>query len=287
MSPHAASPGVRIAHVGADASDADAFAELCELFGERNPGYVLEECGLDGFVAREAAAIVFVHQSRGRVEHRGDQRELAEGDVLCLRSGERLQADAALRGLVFTTPAELPSTIPSILQPDDDEAFRDEVGGCAEDAGAYRRILLTWQDSVGPYVYHALNCHRVRMTDSLAHYHPLDGGFDELYLVHQVQPGGVLHTSTRVAELEAHAELDARTAAELVLEHTVAPGDLVYLPRGTMHRASGGVLAHVVTVPGFRPGREIGVDHHLRALSERTGVRLPYRAASGDAPIVR
>lgn len=276
-------PGPRIARAG----QSDELRELCALFAARNPGYALEERALDGLVVDSAAAIAFVHQSAGECALGEERSLLVEGDVVCARRGARLRADAALRALVFSTPEELDSSIPSFLRPDAGSEFADQVGGCAEDAGAYRRILLTWQSTVGPYVYRALNCHRVRMTDSLAHYHPLEDGFDELYLVHQVAPGGVLHTSVHVDELEHPEQVDAQRADQLVRAHAVAPGDLVYLPRGTMHRASGGVLAHVVTVPGFRPGKEIGLDHHLRALAERTGVSLPYRAATSDAPVVR
>ena len=68
-------------------------------------------------------------------------------------------------------------------------------------------------------------------------------------------------------------------------------GDLVYLPRGVMHRGLGGVLAQVITVAGFRPGAEIGVDHHLRAINERLGLAqgeaLPYHAAAAVRAVVK
>ena len=68
----------------------------------------------------------------------------------------------------------------------------------------------------------------------------------------------------------------------------VLPGMTTH--RGTVHRAVGGVLAQVITVPGFVPGAELGVDHHLRRLAERFGLgpdELPFRAASSEREIVR
>jgi hypothetical protein len=51
------------------------------------------------------------------------------------------------------------------------------------------------------------------------------------------------------------------------------------------------VFAHVVTIPGFVPAREIGLDHHLRAISESLGLRgddaLPYHVAASLAPMVK
>ena len=57
-------------------------------------------------------------------------------------------------------------------------------------------------------------------------------------------------------------------------------GDLIYLPRGTIHRGVWGVLAQVITVPGFKPGAEIGVDHHLKKINTNLGLegdeRVPF-----------
>ena len=73
--------------------------------------------------------------------------------------------------------------------------------------------------------------------------------------------------------------------------HPLAVGDLVYLPRGTMHRGLGGVLAQVITAPGFKPGAEIGVDHHLFAINERLGLvgddALPLHAANARQAVVK
>ena len=60
---------------------------------------------------------------------------------------------------------------------------------------------------------------------------------------------------------------------------------------GRGHYQRSRVLAQVITVPGFRPGAEIGVDHHLRAANERLGLAgdaaLPFNAEASLAPVVR
>jgi ribosomal protein L16 Arg81 hydroxylase len=80
-------------------------------------------------------------------------------------------------------------------------------------------------------------------------------------------------------------------ALALLEERPLRAGDLVYLPRGVAHRGLGAALVQVITVPGFRPGAEIGLDHYLRAIAERLGLdgaeSLPFHAAASDAPVVR
>ena len=75
-----------------------------------------------------------------------------------------------------------------MIRPDWDPNITDIPGGCATETNAYRRILLTWKQEVGQYLYHALNAHRVRIMDSFSHYHPVEGGFDEFYLVQMALP---------------------------------------------------------------------------------------------------
>jgi hypothetical protein len=234
---------------------------------------------------------VFVQAGRatGRVD--GGISPLACGDVVTLRSGETLATDAPLDLVAFAVPEALPEDVPTFVRPDRDPRIADSPGGCATDSGAYRRVLLTWLGKNGPYLFHGLNCHRVRMTDSFSHYHPRERGFDELYLVQGVEPGARLYTSTRVETIERPDEVRAEDVADLVDVVEPEIGDLIYVGRGEMHRAVGGVLAQVITVPGFVPGCEIGVDHHLRAISERLGLRgaraLPFNVEASEGPVVK
>jgi hypothetical protein len=219
------------------------------------------------------------------------ESRLGKGDVVVLGPDQALQLDAPLALLVFSVPEPVGGAVPSFLRPDHDPALTDTPGGCATDEKAYRRVVLTWLDENGPFRFRALNCHRVRMTDSFSHYHPEDGGFDEMYLVQGVEPGGRLYTSSMVAEIERPDEVPAERIPDLVTETPIEDGDLVWVGRGHMHRAVGGVLAHVITVPGFVPGSEIGLDHHLRALDDRLPAtserRVPYHADASHAPVIK
>jgi hypothetical protein len=288
-------PGARSASLHRWPDAREGFESLRADFARANPGYALEFLSACTLV-REAGETraLFVHGGEATAEVRSGGREpsrspLGIGDVVLLRAGERLALENPLELLSITLPGPFPAELPTYLRPDWDPRLTDTPGGCAEDSGAYRRILLTWLATNGPYVHHALNAHRVRMTDSLSHYHPRDGGFDELYLVQGLSPGARLYTSTRVDRLRAPDRLAREELVDLVVEHPLAVGDLIWFPRETMHRAIGGVLAQVITVPGFRPGAELGLDHHLRAINERFGLRgesaLPYREASSHGPV--
>ena len=181
--------------------------------------------------------------------------------------------------------------MPAAIRPDWDPNITDVPGGCATETGAYRRILLTWLKDNGPYTFHGLNAHRVRITDSFTHYHPVDTGFDEFYLVQMSNDEDRLLTSYHAEAIESPETMTPELAGQLFEVHDVRAGDLIYLPRGVIHRGLGGVLAQVITVPGFRPGTEIGVDHHLLAINERLGLEgddaLPYNVEASTGAVVR
>lgn len=289
---------VRIAHLGREGGDPDGLAAIRGSFEARNPGYGLRyHAAAAELPAEEAPRVLFVQRGEGRarvIGAGGEERsssDCAVGDVLLLRPSESLALAPPLDVLAFAVPEPLPAELPSFVRPDWDPGITDTPGGCATETGAYRRVCLTWLASNGPYVYHALNAHRVRITDSFSHYHPEEGGFDELYLVQMAQPGARVLTSEAVDRIEAPESVTREEARALLETHELEVGDLVYLPRGTMHRGLGGVLAQVITAPGFRPGAEIGLDHHLRAIDERLGLEgedaLPYHAAASEAAVVK
>jgi hypothetical protein len=271
-------------------------AAISRKFGQGNPGYQLEwlpDCG--GLLPTATARVLFVQRGSGEAAVRAgslEQRsQVTPGDVVVVRPGQALVLSVPLGCLSFSLPESPPATVPTFVRPDWDPKITDTPGGCATESGAYRRILLTWRPENGPYVLHSLNAHRVRITDSFSHYHPRMGGFDEFYLVQMVQPGGRLITSDSVSAIEHPEQVTAEQAATLLRYTQLQVGDLVYLPRGLMHRGIGGVLAQVITVPGFVPGAEIGVDHHLRAIDDRLGLRgidaLPYNQEASTGPVVR
>lgn len=271
--------------------DARAFARLREAFVAANPGYDLEwHAGVRSLPKAACDRVAFVQAVRGRPADPAVPPTV--GDVLTVRAGEewRLAGEGQVDVLAFSLPIRLPAELPALVRPDWDPKITDTPGGCATETGAYRRILLTWKPEVGPYVLHALNAHRVRITDSFSHYHPVDGGFDEFYLVQMAGPDARLLTSTEVPAIEARA-VTREQAATLVRSQLLQVGQLVYLPRGTMHRGLGGALVQVISVPGFVPNTEIGVDHHLWAINVALGLegdqRLPLNVVAARTAVVK
>jgi len=283
--------------------DSAALRDVRAAFEANNPGYALDfVAGAQqvmpspdhriAFVQRgEGAATVTaaVSRSGGGDDDRAAASEIGVGDLVLLRPGAALAVDAPVDLLVFGVPQPLGDDLPTFLRPDWHPGITDVPGGCATETGAYRRVVLTWLRRNGPFNYRALNAHRVRITDSFTHYHPQQGGFDEFYLVQMVQPGARLLTSTHTADIVAES-VDKAAAAQLLVEWDLQVGDLIYLPRGTVHRGLGGVLAHVITTPGFVPGSELGVDHHLAAINRKLGLEgeaaLPVHA-EGATRIIR
>lgn len=251
-------------------------ASIASAFAERNAGYALSWAhGVRELAAKDRVRVAFLQggdgegnpPAQGRV---GDATSpMTVGDLILLGPGASLRVDRPVDLLVFELPGPLPPGVPTFLRPDHDPLLTDTPGGCAEEEGAYRRLVLTWRADAGPYVCHELNAHRVRMWDSFSHYHPVDGGFEELYLVQHAPPGARLHWAPNAQSIERSAEWTREQAGSWMQTLPLVAGQLVVIPRGTMHRAVGGALAQVITVPGFVPRREIGLDPQLREIQER------------------
>lgn len=287
---------IAIAHLGRP--NTEGLSEVAASLAMRNAGYAVEwmSAGVE-CEAGDAARALFV--TRGEAQARigdsildlGCEVEVSAGDLLWLRPGERLSLDAECSMVVFDVPGELPVELPSFIRPDHDPRITDSPGGCAEEERAYRRILVTWLAENGPYTFDGLNAHRVRMWNSFSHYHPVEGGFDELYIVEEVAEGGRIYTSTQRERIEAPDDVGEEEARGLVQVFRPEVGDLIHIPRGVIHRAVGGVLAQVITIPGFKPGFEIGVDHHLRAINERLGLvgeaALPFQEDASRVQVVK
>jgi hypothetical protein len=298
-----AGSGPLVAHLGTEAGAA-AITRIRTAFRKRNPAYDLayhQDATVIAPGDRTRVLFVQTGESSATValealpgKHPAfppRSSELREGDVVVLRAHERLTSAAPLGLLAFTSPVTAPDELPTFVRPDFDPRITDTPGGCAEESDAYRRVLLTWEGRNGPYLYHALNAHRVRIRDSFTHYHPLEGGFDEFYLVQGAGPEGRLLTSVHTASICSPASVTAEMLPDLLHETRVTDGDLVYLPRGMIHRGLDDVLAQVITVPGFVPGAEIGVDHHLHAINQRLGLdggaALPLHESGRENAVVK
>lgn len=300
----AQSDKVQIANLSKD-SEPEKFESIRQVFKERNPGYDMTYLsGITMVEAQENTQVIFVQEIGGITNQevlteatiRGnpgvkEHSETIVGDILILQRGESMEFNDEMGLLVFTVPIEAEQKLPAFIRPDWDPNITDVPGGCATEIDAYRRILLTWQQDVGEYIYHAINAHRVRIYDSFSHYHPVEDGFDEFYLVQMVEPGAKIITSERVGLITNPDQVEISQVGDLIDEYDLEVGDLVYLPRGVMHRGYGGVLAQIITIPGFIPGSEIGVDHHLIAINERLGLKgddaLPYNDEHSNEAVIR
>lgn len=286
-------------------ADTKAFQSIRKAFLNRNPGYDMTwypdvlELGI-----REVTQVAFVQRIDGvtnqdvvanatimGVEGNRQESEVIVGDILIINAGERLHTSSEIGFLVFQVPVAPEDELPSFIRPDWDPNITDVPGGCATEIDAYRRILLTWEKDVGEYIYHALNAHRVRIYDSFSHYHPVQGGFDEFYLVQLSVPGAKIITSEYVDKITRPDMVEPSDLDGMIQEYELNVGDLVYLPKGVMHRGLDGVVTQVITIPGFIPGSEIGVDHHLRAINERLGLSggdaLPFNEEHSHEAVIR
>ena len=197
----------------------DEMARLREAFVRRNPGYDLAyHKSLDSLTAEHGPCVLFVQSGKATAEVAQSSSEIDVGDIVVLRAGQTLSVRPPVAALAFRVPAAPPDDLPTFVRPDWDPGITDTPGGCATEEGAYRRILLTWQKKNGPYIYHSINAHRVRITDSFTHYHPLRGGFDEFYLVQMVQPKASLITSCRVLGTQIRPSLRSDSLISVSLD---------------------------------------------------------------------
>lgn len=282
---------MKIAHLSA--GDTTAFHQIRTHFVQNNPGYDLSYVEKTLTLPQEESnRVVFIQEGGGTALINGqDSSKFSVGDIILLGGSQGIRTDSLFSALIFTVPEAPPENIPAFVRPDWDLNITDVPGGCATETNAYRRILLTWLGKVGPYNYHAINAHRVRIMDSFSHYHPKEGGFDEFYLVQMALPDARLLTSAHVDKIEAPENIQSDDVEGLIQSTKLKVGDLVYLPRGVMHRGLGGVLAQVITVPGFIPGSEIGVDHHLRKINDLLSLEgekgLPFNEAASTEAVIK
>jgi hypothetical protein len=287
--PPTVADGVLVASLG----DGTGFDQLRAALFRSNPGYSVDHmAAVDALDAADVHRVAFVQRGSTPVTVLGEMPvgdDVEVGAALALRPLERAEFASPIDLVVFTVPQPLGLDVPTFLRPDFDPRIDDQRGGCATEDKPYRRLLLTWRPENGPYVFHGLNAHRVRIVDSFTHYHPVEGGFDELYLVQATKPGARLITSDRLDRIESPATVGRDEAATLLREYPLAEGDLIFIPRGVVHRGIGGAIVMVITIPGFRPGAEIGVDHHLRAIAERCGEEcgVSFNVGASAGPVVR
>ena len=262
--------GATIAHLDSENPD---ISQIRTHFESANSGYRLQwKTGVSRLEVSQPS-LAFVQSGEGTASGGSWTSPFGVGDLFRLDKGmDPVLLDPPANLLIFGLPhPEWPIRLysPILIRPDWDEKITNTPGGCAAEEEAYRRILLTWQESNGPYLSHQINAHRVRIRDSFTHYHPVDGGFDEFYLVQEAPPGARLIVGEDLQGILDASELSREEAGKLLREIPLRKGDLVYLPRGVAHRGVGGAVVQVIAVPGFIPGAEIPLDDAIRTINER------------------
>lgn len=250
------------------------FDALHQSFLAQLPGYdVVLGAGNDGrelaFPARHAVS--FVQNGSGTVRFgEGEPLDVRVGDLIIHRPGESCSVGKGVETVSFLFPESqtIDAAIPNLIKPDFDPGLTDRPGGCATDPGAYRRLLLTWNPERGPYVHHGFNCHRVRIDDSFSHYHPVDGGFDEFYLVQEAPVGATLLISHQTRALLSDA-VQREDVASVIERIPLEAGQLIMIPRGVTHRGLGGAVVQVLAMPGFLAGKEIPMDASIKRVNDR------------------
>ncbi len=277
-----------------DKKDPLRFNQIRYQFSIANPGYDLSYFNqVKSIGASDDHRLLFIQKGGGTANiQKENPSKISIGDIVYLKNSRSFHVDSLVDVLVFTIPSPLPKDVPSYIRPDWDPNITDVVGGCATETNAYRRILLTWLGKNGTYLYHGLNAHRVRITNSFTHYHPVDNGFDEFYLVQMATPDAKLITSNKVELITNPSTIKKPQLTNLLQETPLKVGDLVYIPKGVAHRGVGGALVQVITVPGFLPGSEIGIDHHLRAINDRFSLgdgskKLPFNQEASTKEIIK
>ena len=266
----AAVPGTTlIAHLGRDEGDNAGLATLRSMFRQRNPGYDIEYmAGVSHIPSARTARIVFVQEeTAGRSSYPAmvNERhsETGGGDIIVLRSGESLDTKHAMDFLMFTVPSDLPDELPTFIRPDWDERITDTPGGCATETGAYRRILLTWLEKNGPYILHGrstpIACASPIPSRTITRSRAASTSSTSCRWCSRADDSS--SAGTRVqnrSSLTGSLSIDG-AKSRCSRTHALEVGDLVYIPRGIIHRGVGGVLAQVITDPRLPPRRR---DRH-------------------------
>ena len=154
----------------------------------------------------------------------------------------------------------------------------DTAGGCSPGFDPFRRLPITWYpnnpgeegDGLNFFNNHLVN---IPAENSPTHFHPpipIGGGLPqtEFYLVLDAS-SYQLATAGEEPSIVLYPNLTDLSQYEI---HRLKPGMFVYIPPGVGHRGLN-VFAMIMTIPGFKPGNELYLDHDI---CEQTQGLAPY-----------
>jgi len=189
-------------------------------------------------------------------------RVVGPGDLVFLRENQRLSTESSIQVLELRMSSPLPSGLPTFVG----FAETTHQDGGASSGWETRRIdVLDWQPGEVP-AYGDLNVKLVQVDDAPTHYHPEEGGFDEIVFVCEAEPGAGVLLSTEREAIEAR-NVERGDVPTLFRPLALSAGDVLFVPRGLVHRPRGRSSAVVIALPGFVPGGEVRLDDDLRAIN--------------------
>ncbi len=157
--------------------------------------------------------------------------------------------------------------------------LRDTAGGCNTSTDGFRRLTMTWHCNTATADeadgINTVNSHVVNITaqSSRTHYHPaipVGGGKPQHEIYLALNPSAYsLNTYGRDSHLHVFPDLTNLANHEQI---PLTPGDVVYIPPDTGHRAVD-AFVNVVTLPGFKPHNEVDLDAQIK---ETTNGSVPY-----------
>ena len=109
---------------------------------------------------------------------------------------------------------------------------------------------------------------------------PIGGGQPQFELYFALDPAQWrLGTAGRVARLYTFPAIGDWSRYEVT---DLTPGTIALIPAGTGHRGCD-VFAHIVTLPGFKPGNELYLDRAIRDATAGASPHNPALAAAESA----
>ncbi len=215
----------------------------------------------------------------------GSWEPVGVGDQLIVRADAPLRLRGSLRywWIEDCAPAARPAAGVRRLR-----YLKDTAGGCAPGFDAFRRLPLTWHADLGADGqasadgHNRVNCHALHIGAELSrtHYHPqepIGGGWPQFELYFALDPAQWrLGTAGRAARLYTFPTIGDWSRYDVT---ELTPGTIALIPAGTGHRGCD-VFAHIVTLPGFKPGNELYLDRTIR---DATAGASPHNAALAAA----
>jgi len=242
------------------------WARLCRAVEVAHPGIRARHVALSRTGADKRPRLLLVTQGSGPVgvQRRSTRvaRVVGPGDLVFLREGQVLSTESPIQALELRMSSPLPTGLPTFI------GFAESTHPDSEASSGKEPLrvdVLDWQPGGAP-AYADLNVKLVQLDDAPTHYHPEEGGFDEVVFVRDAEPGAGVLLSTKREAIETRT-VERAEVSTLLRPIALTAGDVLFVPRGLVHRPRGRSSVVVIALPGFVPGGEVRLDDDLRAIN--------------------